>query len=250
MFLFNKKPETHIRNLVIADKNITIKIHTENRTNSRVSLTKTGINIRLPLLMKKERQEQQIEHFLEWAKDQFLKKQHLFEPKKRLYEANEVLHFYDQNYMLNILEATTNTVSGRIEKESITIKMPHYVTQENKQKHLSKIIILLLKKHYKPKIEKRLHELNQQFHFGQINKLTLKNNSSNWGSCSSKNNINISVRILFAPVFVVEYLLIHELSHLRHRNHSKAFWALVAHCCPRYQEAEKWLNEHGASCII
>ena len=108
----------------------------------------------------------------------------------------------------------------------------------------------LLAKRYKERIIDKLHFFNSKFNLGTINQVRLKNNSTNWGSCSSKNNINVSVRLLLAPEFAVDYVLIHELCHLTHRNHSKQFWDLVAVCSPQYMKAEKWLKKNSSSCII
>jgi predicted metal-dependent hydrolase len=73
----------------------------------------------------------------------------------------------------------------------------------------------------------------------------LKNNQSNWGSCSSKRNINLSSRLLFAPEKVLDYVIVHELSHLKEMNHSKKFWDIVASVMPDYKKMETWLSKNG-----
>ena len=78
----------------------------------------------------------------------------------------------------------------------------------------------------------------------EYNRLTLRSQKSKWGSCSQKRNISINWKIIHAPLWVQEYLLIHELSHLKQMNHSAKFWAVVSPWCPRYKEARKWFNEH------
>ncbi|MDV7393186.1 M48 family metallopeptidase, partial [Arthrospira platensis SPKY1] len=75
-----------------------------------------------------------------------------------------------------------------------------------------------------------------------------KYNSSNWGSCSSGRNINLSTRLLFAPPAVQDYVIIHELAHLVELNHSDRFWKLVSEIMPDYEEKEKWLKEYGHLC--
>ena len=73
----------------------------------------------------------------------------------------------------------------------------------------------------------------------------MKYNHSNWGSCSSKGNINLSTRLLFAPDDVIDYVIIHELAHRIEMNHSPRFWKLVSDAMPDYKEKEKWLKVHG-----
>lgn len=78
-------------------------------------------------------------------------------------------------------------------------------------------------------------------------KIRFKNQSTRWGSCSSKGIINLNWRLIAAPLDVIDYILIHELAHLKHLNHSAQFWNLVDQFCPHVQSSEKWLKQHGAS---
>ncbi len=64
-----------------------------------------------------------------------------------------------------------------------------------------------------------------------------------WGSCSSRGSLNFSWRLVLAPIEAVDYVVVHELAHLKHRNHSKEFWAEVARMCPDYKQWLKVLKE-------
>ena len=68
------------------------------------------------------------------------------------------------------------------------------------------------------------------------------------GSCSLKKNINISLRLLFAPEKVINYVILHELCHLRELNHSYRFWSLVEQHMPDYKTRIKWLSKTG-TCV-
>ncbi|SCZ80631.1 M48 family metallopeptidase [Acidaminobacter hydrogenoformans] len=67
-----------------------------------------------------------------------------------------------------------------------------------------------------------------------------------YGSCSSRGNLNFCWRVLLAPQFVADYIVVHELAHLAHLNHSKAFYAVVERALPDYREAQKWLKANAA----
>ncbi|PLY11136.1 MAG: M48 family peptidase [Arcobacter sp.] len=69
-----------------------------------------------------------------------------------------------------------------------------------------------------------------------------RNNKSRWGSCSHDNTINLNLNLLKFPASVIEYVVIHELSHIKHKNHSKKFWDLVEMYCTDYKECEKKLK--------
>lgn len=71
--------------------------------------------------------------------------------------------------------------------------------------------------------------------------LSVRRQKTRWGSCSAGGTISLNCCILFQPPEVLRYLLLHELSHTRHLNHSRAFWATVAACCPEYRKLDRQL---------
>ncbi|GAA0213949.1 SprT family zinc-dependent metalloprotease [Kangiella japonica] len=68
-----------------------------------------------------------------------------------------------------------------------------------------------------------------------------------WGHCTRKGMVQLNQLILLTPLYVIDYLIIHELSHLKHLNHSKRFWGMVESYCPDYKNAEIWLKQQGHS---
>lgn len=75
--------------------------------------------------------------------------------------------------------------------------------------------------------------------------LSIRDQKSRWGSCSSRGTLSFNYRLIFAPPRVLDYVVVHELCHLTHMNHSKNFWNLVAQVMPDYKQHKKWLREHG-----
>lgn len=76
-------------------------------------------------------------------------------------------------------------------------------------------------------------------------RLFIREQKSRWGSCSSRGNINYNWRAVMAPPAVLDYLVVHELCHLKVPNHSAAFWTLVAKAVPDYKEHRRWLRDSG-----
>ena len=77
-------------------------------------------------------------------------------------------------------------------------------------------------------------------------RLTIRDQSSRWASASPSGALSFSWRLVLAPPFVLDAVVVHELAHLRIRNHSRRFWALVERHAPRTSEARRWLREHAA----
>lgn len=79
-----------------------------------------------------------------------------------------------------------------------------------------------------------------------MRRVSIRDPSSRWGSCSSTGVLSYSWRLIFAPPYVLEYLAAHEVAHLVEMNHSRRFWRLVEKVYPDYQRAKAWLDAHGA----
>ncbi len=78
-------------------------------------------------------------------------------------------------------------------------------------------------------------------------RLSIRDQKSRWGSCSSTGNLNFSWRLIFMPEEVVDYVAAHEVAHLVHLDHSPAFWRVTRSLCPHMKEAQAWLKKNGAS---
>ena len=81
----------------------------------------------------------------------------------------------------------------------------------------------------------------------EVRRVSIRNQRSRWGSCSPRGHIALNYRLVLMPPEVREYILIHELMHLKQANHSIRFWRLVEAACPAFREAERWLRAHGPS---
>lgn len=80
----------------------------------------------------------------------------------------------------------------------------------------------------------------------EIKHVTVRNQRSRWGSCSANGTISLNWRLVQTPEFVRDYIIYHELMHLREMNHSDRFWARVEEVCPDWREAERWIKRNGA----
>lgn len=80
----------------------------------------------------------------------------------------------------------------------------------------------------------------------KYNTIHIRSQKSRWGSCSRKGNLSFNWRLIMAPEPVLDYVVVHELSHLKEMNHSKSFWSLVDFYCADSNKYRKWLNKHSS----
>jgi hypothetical protein len=108
----------------------------------------------------------------------------------------------------------------------------------------------------RPMLERRLWKLAAQelpvhvralaaAHQSPVFRVCVRNQKSRWGSCSRKGTVSLNWRLIQTPDFVRDYIILHELMHLRQMNHSPRFWAEVERVCPDYESAERWLKQNA-----
>jgi predicted metal-dependent hydrolase len=95
-------------------------------------------------------------------------------------------------------------------------------------------------------IETRIRYFNSIYGLN-FNKINIKNQKTRWGSCSKKGNLNFNYKMLFLPKHITDYIIVHELCHLKEFNHSYKFWNLVAKAIPNYLDIKKELKNKGLS---
>jgi predicted metal-dependent hydrolase len=102
---------------------------------------------------------------------------------------------------------------------------------------------------YREETRRITADLIQQYsqsHRFNPNRVRITSAMTRWGSCSGKNNLNFTYRLSMAPLSVIDYVVVHELVHLKVRNHSPDFWNVLAAIMPDYKEKRDWLKRHGA----
>lgn len=195
-----------------------------------------------------------VERFLQekedWIRQSLEKFQDYAEknPPRKL-ESHEKYLFLGEELQLKYLPTTLKSVFfSRTEKE-LRLHLPEVEFRNLQETELSRYLPLL-KKFYRREAEKFLrerieiwaHEMNLKFQ-----KLSFRNQKTRWGSCSSRGHISINWKLISTPLSVIDSVLIHELAHLEHLNHSAKFWAVVEKFCPEHKSADRWLRKNYAA---
>jgi len=93
-------------------------------------------------------------------------------------------------------------------------------------------------------IERNVQDMARRYGF-QYNNIFIRSQKTRWGSCSRKKNLSFNWKLIKCPLFVIDYLILHELVHTEFMNHSKQYWQKVSVLCPEYKSASNWLKENG-----
>ncbi|WP_235292897.1 M48 family metallopeptidase [Portibacter lacus] len=244
------KPKQNTYLLQVDDLDVPVKIYKERRNSIRASLGKKHAILRLPLFLNKKEEKAQIDRFYLWLKDKILIEDRFrkrFETKS-IHDGHQFT-LYDRTFTVKLVESNNVGHSGKyLGDDTIQIKLAKDADGTSAYREISVLISRVVAKVYLPIITRRVFAINDQYFNKNIKSVRLKYNTSNWGSCSSSSNINLSTRLLFAPIEVQDYVIIHELAHLIEMNHSHRFWKIVSDIMPDYKNAEKWLKVNGHEC--
>lgn len=235
----------------IEGKDVPFKIIVERRKSVRVSFGKSAINLRMPSSLSNGAKEEHYKKAVEWVRKRALKNPTILLPYEvEDYDNKKFLFIYGRELKVKIDYQNRKTGRGDYnpKSESIHLILPHDIRGTDKNKMVKQLLSRVSAQMFLPEITRRVLEINNKCFHKNIKSVNLKYNSSNWGSCSSANNVNLSTRLLFAPKDVIDYVIIHELAHLYEMNHSKKFWDIVSQVMPNYKEKEEWLSKNGRLC--
>ena len=239
----NRNRQIHDTVVQVEQLSIPVRIITERRNSWRVALSSQSVIARVP--HKSEKQIQQI--ILPWV-EQWLNKIHRknHQTLSRFsvggYSSDHLWRTIFGDYGLRFDEITTPKIRHGL------VHVPHnwadcrtIADAHDRQKSISKEFIGL----FLPNVQEMVDQINQETVHVPIRKISMRHNSSRWGSCSTTGNITLNSRLLLSDLYIIRSVIIHELAHRIHPNHSRSFWNEVAKYDPNYRKTNRWLKENG-----
>lgn len=190
--------------------------------------------VRAPLKASQRQIRQFVETKIGWILEKKAQAQQQPPQTARQFTAGERFPYLGREYALSV-------VSGP--RAGLRFEAGFFLNQNSQAE-----AALLFEKWYKAAARKVLTERVRFYaqKFGlKYQKIRISSARTRWGSCSSRDTLSFTWRLVMAPLEVVDYVVIHELAHLRHPNHSAAFWAEVAGMMPDYKRQRDWLKKNG-----
>lgn len=235
----------------VNDIDIPVRIVQEWRKSNRIAINKDKVILRVPIIGGTILKESSKTWAMDWISKQLDAHPEIkgrFIVKE--YRSGDLISLPNKDYYLTIeIENRKTSVAKLAEDDTIQIKLSDLLSEgHNRGKTIQTLISRVIGQDQLSRVTTRIEYLNSQFFNEKLERVRLKNNKSNWGSCSSNGNINISTRTLLAPMVVQDYVFIHELAHLKELNHSPKYWKIVETAMPSYKEHEAWLKKHGHNC--
>jgi predicted metal-dependent hydrolase len=228
---------------------VPVKVYVEHRNNSRVSLASSSIIIRLPAHISAEDKNRRVNEHIEWARMQLEKKDHY------RHIATSAGDYQNKSLRLCEIEFKIELFSGEASRSKLNYKHDQVIRifiskalpEKQASKEIRRLLIKFAEKYFSAKITERTHSFNQIYFGEKIGTVRLNHTVSKWGSCSAQKNIMFSTKLLLLPLAVIDYVIVHELAHLKEMNHSEKYWREVARVMPDYKKWDRWLTRHGSA---
>ncbi len=210
------------------------------RRSVGLKITATGLVVHAPKRISQAELEGIIAKKADWVRKKLAAMLANQVPAMR-WQHGEALLFLGQNMTLAIAHDLQSKAVVH-EPGFLFVALP----QPQDAKLVARKVILWYKKQALQDFTRRLEIFSSKLG-ANFASLTLSNAGSRWGSCNSRKEIRLNWRLLQAPPHIINYVVCHELAHLKEMNHSAKFWAIVASLCPDYKMAEKELKSLSAT---
>lgn len=221
-------------------------IKSNRRKTIGLQVKKGEVFVRAPLFVDELFIEQFVEQKSEWLKSKVIQQVEALQVEKYQLKQNATFLFLGEEKQVKLVCEKANKVF--ICEEHLTISLTkRYFCADLPLTQLDKKITSVVHEHYKFCGQSFLNE--RLMYWSQKTKLkpkstVIKKYKARWGSCSASGLISLNSWLMACPVFVIDYVIVHELCHLVHLNHSAKFWQLVHHLYPRTDEAKNWLKNN------
>jgi len=223
------------KEIEIQEKKYFIEVIFSKKKSSSVSIKDDNIIFRMSSYLNNKQFQEHFSHLLK----RIVKKQEIKTSKVNYFTFKEVLdkgYFKFSNEIYNLEYKKIRGI--KLNDDNII-----YINPQMDSKLIEKKIIKLLINKYENRIVQYVQEINNStYKFLNLGEVCLKYVNSKWGHCTHKNDIMINLKLLNASIEILNYVIIHELAHIKYKNHSLSFWREVEKFCPNYKKIRKDLK--------
>jgi predicted metal-dependent hydrolase len=201
------------------------------------------ITVRIPSLYGRDRSFEVFKDLKQRMIKKISRRRYLPEKQKLVFSDGQILNILGRPFVISVSKTTEGKTSGaRMYGEMVKITLASGMDEQKEAEHTSSLARRAISSALMPHIRAIVEDINKRSFNSELGDVRLKDNMSNWGSCSRRNNINLDFRLLFAPRDVMDAVIMHELAHTKHRNHSSAFYTTLTDIMPDYKERMQWLK--------
>ena len=213
--------------------------HSAKARHKRIRVGPSGVEVVLPLRTDARHAEALLREHGDWLLRHTRRMQDALKRQQALHQYKNVLLLRGREVRVQVRVITDATAHVTLDGDEITISVPTGSAGDSQQ-----VLQAWLRKQAHHDLSARVRERGAQM--GLVpTRLVLRDQRTRWGSCSRTGTISLNWRLVLGPPTVLDYVVVHELAHLREMNHSPRFWHLVRSFCPDFERHKRLLKENG-----
>ena len=230
-----------LRNDQILVNGYTAKIiRTSRRKTASIKVSEGKVSIIVPESLSTDKIESLLAKKSRWIKDKLTLHEDTATLKTNEFVSGEAFSYLGRNYRLKVVKGLYPSITfhqGRFVASVMNLTV-------NNQPAIKQLLIRWYKQHAEAKLIEKTQRYAKILGLSPSS-VGIKTYQSRWGGCSQSGEIYYNWKIIMAPNCIVDYVVIHELCHIKHHNHSQVFWALLESYCPDYSDSKEWLKLNG-----
>ena len=213
---------------------------TNRRKTATVKIEQGVVQVVVPKTLSQQEIDDLIANKSNWIRQKLILQQSVPVSTPKQFVSGESFTYLGRNYRLKVLTGDLQPV--KLKQGYLQVTVP--VEQKSDQALIRKLLQDWYLDRASEKLEQKTVKYAQQIGV-QPSKIRVREYKSRWGSCSVRGEVSYNWRIIISPNPVVDYVVVHELSHLIHHNHSKQYWNQVRSIVPDYQSKRDWLKTNA-----
>ncbi|MDX1490972.1 MAG: SprT family zinc-dependent metalloprotease [Pseudohongiellaceae bacterium] len=195
------------------------------------------VEVRVPIFVTKKQIQRFVEEHHDWVNKMLAHKASQYEQKPKLRDSGTIF-YKGQRCVLRVSKASIESVAVHERGIAITVRS---IDEKSIAKALQRWLQNQAREYLPNRTAALVKHLGLQSQFKEV---VFRKTKTKWGHCTVDGRIQYNWLIMLAPDAVIDYMICHEVCHLRHMNHSKDFWRLVESVCPDYKNYQHWLKKH------
>ena len=215
-------------------------IRTNRRKTASVKVVEGRVAVVVPRFTTKARVEELVAKKTRWIREKLLLQREHRPPKPKEYVSGECFTYLGRKYRLKVETGATKSV--KLRNGRLVVQVPPLV--QKREQYVQSALVEWYREHALEKLREKVERYSGVVR-AKPTSLDVKTFKGRWGSCSSKGHVQFNWKIIIAPNRIVDYVVVHELCHLVHHNHSPQYWKCVEWVLPDYRECREWLKANG-----
>ena len=215
-------------------------VRTDRRKTATVRVVEGKVSVVVPRSTSTDKLEALVSRKTRWIREKLLLHREHQPPKPKEYVSGECFTYLGRNYRLKVESGAAKSV--RLKGGRLVVQVPPSV--QKRDQYVQNALIEWYREHALEKLQEKVERYAKVVRVSPAS-VGIKTFSGRWGSCSPNGDLLFNWKVIIAPNRIVDYVVVHELCHLHHHNHSPEFWTCVERVFADYQESKEWLRVNG-----